>query len=254
MTIFLCKQEWEDMLTCIYEAWTSRRGHNNIRLCLEPLNQYSLFDEYIHVEADADKAAKVTDAINTRISPFYYWNLCYISMSAQEDVLDIIYRMLLLGFHYGPSAVDMYQYKETLRFFDIKRSYSNEVHSFREFLRFHELPGGIYVAHIEPKSRVVWPLGNMFADRMPSEHFMIVDDVHLEAVVHPRDSECYIRRLTVSELCKLLESERVDDEYTDLWKVFFDSIAIKERYNPRCQRNLFPIWFRKHVTEFASDK
>ena len=41
-----------------------------------------------------------------------------------------------------------------------------------------------------------------------------------------------------------------DDEYTDLWKVFFETIAIKERTNSKCQNNLFPMWTRTHAVEF----
>ena len=51
MYIFSCKPRWEDMLTCIYEASASKRGHTNIKLVLEPIKQYSLLDQYIHVDA-----------------------------------------------------------------------------------------------------------------------------------------------------------------------------------------------------------
>lgn len=47
----------------------------------------------------------------------------------------------------------------------------------------------------------------------------------------------------------LAKTEDVNDEYTDMWKSF-ETIAIKHRYNPECQRNLMPVWMRKHVTEF----
>ena len=38
--------------------------------------------------------------------------------------------------------------------------------------------------------------------------------------------------------------------FVDLWKVFFKSIGIEQRKNPRCQRNMLPLWYRKHMTEF----
>ena len=44
--------------------------------------------------------------------------------------------------------------------------------------------------------------------------------------------------------------EEYEDEYTDLWKTFFHAIAIDERKNYVCQRNLFPLWKRKHAVEF----
>ena len=250
MTIYSCEHEWEAMLTCIYDAWSSGLGHKNIKLVLEPISQYTLFDNYVHVDADSVKAGKLIDAINLKISPAFYSGLAYCAMSHEEDVLDVIFRMLLLGFAYGPKCIDMMQYRDVMRYLQIHKNYGNEAHSFREFIRFHETPGKVYVAHIEPKSRVVIPLGYDFADRMPSENFIIVDDIHKEAVVHPKDSECYVRRLNDEELIQLLKTEEVNDEYTDMWKAFFDAIAIKQRYNPKCQMNLFPKWKQKHAVEF----
>lgn len=46
MTVFTCRDNWEDILTCIYEAWASGKGHRNIRLELEPVSQQELFCEY----------------------------------------------------------------------------------------------------------------------------------------------------------------------------------------------------------------
>ena len=108
------------------------------------------------------------------------------------------------------------------------------------------------MAHFEPKSRVVGYLGPIFSDRMPSEFFVIVDDVHHEAVIHGKDEHYYIRKLSDEEFERILRTEEENDEYTDLWKAFFDSIAIKERANEKCQRNHFPLWARKHAVEFVS--
>jgi len=44
----------------------------------------------------------------------------------------------------------------------------------------------------------------------------------------------------------------VSDKYEQLWKTFFETIAIKERTNPKCQRNLMPLWIRAHMNEFQS--
>ncbi|MBP9996241.1 MAG: TIGR03915 family putative DNA repair protein [Lachnospiraceae bacterium] len=250
MYIYSCAPDWESMLTCIYEAWSSNRGHNNIRLELEPINQYELFSEYIHIDADSSKAEKVMDSINLKISPAFYNELVYVSFGYEPDRLDIIYRMLLLGFTYGPCALEMTQYAPVARFFEISRRIKNEAHSFIEFLRFHEIRKSVYVAHFEPKSRIAVTLGMHFSDRMPSEYWMIIDDVHHEAIVHPRDEDYYLRILNDDEYQMLLETEHENDEYTDLWQTFFDTIAIKERENYRCQRTLLPKWKRKHMVEF----
>ena len=251
MIVYTCAPGFTSMLTCIYYAWASKEGHRNIRLELEPIGQYQMFDEYRHVEADEDKARSVSSAVLSKISPYFYQEVLGCAGYYERDVLDNIYRMLILGFKYGNDALDMIQFEPVMRSRAIRKAYSNEVCRFKEIARFNEVRKQVYVSHIEPKSRIVESLGHVFMDRMPSEHFMIIDDVHLEAVIHPKDEEFYFRRLTDEELDRLVKTEKENDEYTDMWKIFFDSIAIKERYNPTCQRNHFPIWARKHAVEFA---
>ena len=36
MTIYTCENTFEAMMTCIYDAWASKEGHQNIRLKAEP--------------------------------------------------------------------------------------------------------------------------------------------------------------------------------------------------------------------------
>ena len=49
---------------------------------------------------------------------------------------------------------------------------------------------------------------------------------------------------------RLCQTEKQEDLYTQMWKEFFYTIAVEKRENPVCQRNLFPLRYRKHVTEF----
>ena len=60
----------------------------------------------------------------------------------------------------------------------------------------------------------------------------------------------YLRELSDEEIKTLRRTELLKDEYTELWKTFFHTIGIEQRKNPTCQRNLMPIWKRKHAVEF----
>ena len=250
MTVYSCAHQWDAMLTCIYYAWTSKLGHENIQLVFEPVDQMSLFNNYIHVDSEPDKAEKVMIAVKNKISPFFYNEISYISMAYEDDVMEIIYHLMMLGFKYGNHALKMYQYRDVARYQEIRKRIGNEVCRFKEILRFHQVSKELYVAHIEPKSQLVMAMGPVFADRMPSENWIVVDDIHREAVIHPKDEMFYIKQLNDLEYKNLLETEEANDNFTDLWKVFFETIAIKERHNTRCQNNLFPLWTRKHAVEF----
>ena len=58
--------------------------------------------------------------------------------------------------------------------------------------------------------------------------------------------------LSEEEMSEFLARESAakdTDSMTALWKTFFQTIGIKERKNPVCQRNLIPLWYRKHMSE-----
>lgn len=250
LTIFTCEDTFEGMMTCIYDAWASRLGHANVRLQTEPIHQQELFCRYIFVETDMKKAQSVVRSIQTKISWEVYQRIFLAAMSFEEDKLDAIYRFLIVGFAYGKEVTKMLSVSAVMRVLELSRKTGNEAHFFREFSRFTAIDGRIYAAHIEPKCNILTITAGHFADRMPSEYWLMIDDNRRLAAVHPKDQEFYVTELSYEELEQLKRTEEQTDLYTDLWKEFFKSIGIDARKNYRCQRNMFPIWYRKHATEF----
>lgn len=274
MKIFTCEHQLEAMMTCIYEAWSEalRIGHENVRLMLEPIYQFSLFDEYIHIDTNGEKAEKVIRTIQRKLgTTAYIW--IYYAVISQEDTLDDIYRFLRIAFRQGSRVLQALTLPEVMRLQEIRRRVGNEVHYFREFARFNSIGNQVYVCHLEPKNDVIELVAEHFADRMPSEYFMIVDDKRRYAVIHDLndaetvknsnrinaadnvnmengEKQLYIRELSEKEWELLKKTEEYPDEYRRLWKTFFDTIGIEQRRNPTCQRNLMPLWMRKHAVEF----
>jgi len=241
-------------MTCIYDAWVEalRIGHNQIQVKKEPVFQQTMFDEYIHVDGDAEKAEKVIRSIRRDISDEAYLDVYYATLSAEEDALQAIYNFLRVGFAVGCRVLDYYTNPHVMRILELRRKVGNESHHFREFARFQSLNGKVYVCHLEPKNDVIMLVGRHFADRMPSEHWMIIDDNRRTAVVHPADQPYYLTSLSEEEMSEFLARESAakdTDSMTALWKTFFQTIGIKERKNPVCQRNLIPLWYRKHMSE-----
>ncbi len=250
MTIYTCEETFEAMMTCIYDAWAGKLGHRNIKLMLEPVLQEELFCDYIHVEADAQKAQKVVRSVQKKISAQAYEQIYMAAMSYEPGRLDAIYRFMLLGFAYGRAVTDMLAAEQVMEILRLKRKVGNEMHFYREFVRFHSVDGSVYVSHIEPKCNVLSMVAEHFSDRMPSEHWMIIDDGREIAAVHPKEEPFYLTALSKEESELLKRTEREKDIYTDLWREFFATIGIEARKNPRCQRTMMPLWYRKHMTEF----
>lgn len=252
MKIYTCNNTFEDMMCCLYVAWAEeiKIGHDQIALKREPVMQQTLFDEYIHVDYDEELFTKVVRSIRKKLSYQIYIDIYYVAMSREEDALNTIYDYLHLAFKKGAEIRRCYTEPVVMRMMELRRSVGNEVHHFQEFVRFVSLDSRLYIAHVEPKHNIAFLVANIFAERMPSENYMIVDDNRQFAVIHPKDGDLYIQQLTAQEFGLLQQAEYKEDEYTDMWRGFFQSIAIRQRENPKCQRNLFPVWMRKHATEF----
>lgn len=250
MTVYTCEDSLEGILTCIYDAWSSGKGHKNIRLMLEPVTQPELFCTYCHTDPDSEKSARVIRSIKEKISPDA-WKMIYrAAMACEPKKADRIYRFLLYGFAYGGRSLHMLQAPPVMALFELNRRVANEAHRHLEFLRFIEFPGSVLVGHISPRSDILALTAPYFSDRMPSENWIIVDDTRETAAVHPRDETFYLTHLSCDELEYLSAPEQRDDPFPSLWKGFFRSVSIPERENYRCQQSFLPLWMRRHMTEF----
>lgn len=250
MITFVCPDTFEGVLSGVFDAWDSHIPRNELKIEAGPICQRELFTEYREVYADSDKAKRVMNSIRSKISWQAYRQCMNCAMSAERDRGDVIYRFLLLGFTVGKEVTKYLQEPAVMRLFEYSRKLGNEAHYYREFIRFNKWENGVYISHISPSGDVLSYVANHFSDRMPSEDFMIIDDRRKTAVIHPREKKYYIRELTEEEFLFLKNHETDEDQISNMWRIFFHTISIKERENFACQRNHLPLHFRKHMTEF----
>ena len=85
MIVFTCYDTFDDMMTCIYDAWAARLGHSNIRLQTEPLGNLELFCEYRHIDADREKVRKVIRSIQNKISYQAFYDVYAASLSCESN-------------------------------------------------------------------------------------------------------------------------------------------------------------------------
>ncbi len=247
---YVCVDSLEGIFTGIYRAWASGLGHENVRLFLEGEYEPELFTEYEQVEAEPEKAEKVAGSIRRKISAAAFFHVCRCALSREPDRADAVYRFLIPGFRHGAEILSMLQLPAVERVFSLSRRVGNEAHKYLEFIRFKQTAGGVLLARIAPRSRVLPLVAPHFADRLSGEAWVIYDETRREAAVHGVLEEWYLARLSTEEAEKLRDLPESGDGYEKLWKTFFRAVSIKERENPRCQRNFLPLWMRRYMTEF----
>ena len=252
--IYLCENSIDGIFSAIYQAWNSRYGHTNIKIeeMLEG-NNYSnieLFSEYIMVDTNYELACQVSRSVKEKISEEAYQMLCRVALSNHIGKADLIYRYMILGFHIGLGIIEHLSNEVVSNVFKINRYVNYEVHHFLGFVRFSEQQSGLLTSIIHPKNNVLSLIAPHFADRLPDETFIIYDEERNMAVLHMPKKPWILVDAQSHEFNKFKNISCEEDEYQNLWRTFFDHIVIKERINPKLQRNMMPIRFRGDMTEF----
>ncbi|MDR3224726.1 MAG: TIGR03915 family putative DNA repair protein [Clostridiales Family XIII bacterium] len=105
----------------------------------------------------------------------------------------------------------------------------------------------ILYARISPDHEVLEFLAPHFTDRFKSDPFIIHDTKRGRALIawHRR---WHIEDFTEQDAA-LFANTANEEAYRGMWRKYFDTIAIKERTNPRCQRNFMPARYWQNLPE-----
>lgn len=252
--IYLCDNSIDGIFTAIYVAWSSRYGHSNIKIEEKAEgSKYSnieLFAEYIAVDTDYDLSSKVARSIQQKISTEAYEMVCRVALSDYSGKADLIYRFLILGFSVGRSIVEQLSNQVVNQMFKVHKNVYNEEHHLLGFIRFSQQENGLLTSVIHPKNHVLSLITPHFVDRLGQERFLIYDENRRMASLHVPGNPWILAQVPELDHEMLRETTSQEDMYRDLWKAFFDHIAIKDRINPKLQRNNLPLRFRGDMTEF----
>ena len=250
MTVFLCENGFDGILCGVYDVYASRLGTDNCRLELADGYEPELFCDVREVPREREKAKKVAETVRRRMSEEACLRLYRVSLHKSAARADAILRFIALGLGCGSRILRMLQEKAVYEIFRMDRAVANEAHSLVEFAHFERLRSGLYYGMIGPENDVIELVAGHFADRFPDTDWLLCDEVRQKAALHSHEGALVIHADIEKEQIEALRAEMKKDPYTDLWKTFFHTIAIEERRNPKCQRNMLPLRYRKYITEF----
>lgn len=249
--IYICEDTPDGIFTALYEVWPEKIRNNQVQIRPDGVYEYELFTQYRYIETDMEKAVKVARSVSGKISPEAYRQVYAAALSHEEDKIEAIFAFVRLGFQEGKKVTDMHGRAEVCRMFELCRNVTNESHTFREFLRFKELENGVLLARIKPHNFVLPLMAEHFQDRFPEENFAIIDDIHEMGVFHERGKKWFLSPVDKCSIERIWKAKPFR-EYEQLWKIFFRTIAIEERKNYKCQRNLCALRYRDYMVEFQN--
>ncbi len=242
MIDYLYDGTFEGILTCVYHHYYTEKASGIYR---SDTYQSTLLGGCMEVETDPVKVTTVYEAIEKKISSFDLRRLYKAYLSNDDEKETKMLRYILLGFRVGSQVSSLHGNKVVFDIQSLEKKINVEKERMLQFVRFSVVEKDILYGRVAPDNDVLELIAGHFCDRYRNDPFIIHDVGRNKALVGHGGS-WYISAFTGADIPEISADER---HYRRLWKSYFENIAIKERTNPRCQKNFMPVRYWKHLTE-----
>jgi len=237
----------DGLLCCIFEAY--ERKEEPFAIVAGDAVQLALDASVRDIAADPARASRVQQGILARIGPQAFDCIQRATLSADPNAAMVALAYVRLGFTVGPRIDQRLADPAMHAMRTLLRQVGWEAHRYIQFLRFAELEGGVFFAEMEPEHDVLVLVMPHFADRFGQQPFIVHDRTRgLAGVWNMREWV-----LVNSENMNLPPPTADEAQYQALWRMFYKTIAIKQRVNPNLRRQFMPKKFWRYITEMQPE-
>lgn len=246
MVDYLYDGTFAGLLTCIYHHYYTEKASG-----IFPEGEYqpTFLGGFWEVATEEEKAVRVYEAIEKKISSYDLRRIYKVFCSDTERKECRILDYIRLGFVKGSCVSMLHGDPIVFPIQAAEKKVNNEVHRMKGLVRFSQLDGGVLYSPVTPDHDILEFLAEHFCDRFQNDPFVIHDVRRSKALVAYK-KQWHIRFFVRENLPELSEKER---DYRKLWKQYFETMEIRERRNPKCQRRCMPKRYWENLTEFQME-
>lgn len=240
---YLYDGSFDGLLTIVFNCYISKC----IPLNIIDKNNYipNILDKTENINTDYKKSERIFNGIINNISYDVLYNSYYAFLSQEIEKEINIIKYILYGFCIGPQIDTMLAIDFVFKVNSFRKKMLFESHKLKGLLRFTKIDNNLFYSSIHPTHNVIENLGHHFIKRLPTQNFIIHDQNRNIAFLY-NTKEYKIVDAKSLKIPKISEEEKL---YQNLWKTFFETIAIKERTNPRLQMQYMPKKYWKDIFE-----
>lgn len=241
--IYCYDGSFDGLLCCIFESYEHKEIPVDILL---PEVAHSMLFAAKTIPTDAQKAKRVLVSIPKKlgIEALTFVQQAFLTCLPQKELTILLF--LRLGFRHGPAVMNMLTDTTVNSLCKAVKHLERESHLLKGFLRF-SIINKVLVGEIAPKNYVLPLLVQHFCERYPEERFLIYDQTHGMGLVY----QPYRSAIVPIDKLELPEVDEQEQTVRELWQLFYDTIAIQGRYNPKCRMTHMPKRYWQYMTEFS---
>lgn len=230
---------FDGLLSLVFDTYSARDS-------IDMVSVHSGADSLLptsYFPVNQGKARRIMAYIDKKLGEEFAFMVRAAYLSKREERFRAIVRTIHLSCAMGAGVLDLLD-DEVLSFIACQKEVRWEAHRFMGILRFSQMRDGSLLAVFSPKHDVLTLVLPHFADRFPEERLLVYDESRHLAGLSGQGKVDIVEVECLSPLDCLQEGE-----LQDLWRVFFDHLAIRERFNPRLQQQHLPKYTWKNLTE-----
>ncbi|MHB9055241.1 MAG: TIGR03915 family putative DNA repair protein [Paludibacteraceae bacterium] len=251
MTIFTYDKTFEGLLSCIFFAFEAKETPD-ILLGTEDAKPIFI-DKLFTIVTEKEKSERVWKGLEKKISFFSCHMLLLVWLSELPEVDSLIFRYIYKTFIASKSIETNFGDTDILQCSEIFKKVNQSCHKTIQFVRFQKTHDGVFFAPISPDFNVIRLVCDHFKNRYANQRWIIYDTKRKFGLYYDLQK---VEEITFLEepvdISGKLKPEQIDAEeklYQQMWKDYFNTMAIKERINPKLQRQHLPVRYRKYLTE-----
>lgn len=236
---------FEGLLCCVFESYA--RKEIPAEILSAQTEQLSLFPTRA-IGTEPEKAARVAHSIAPAMgepAADFVRRAFLTCLPGRERQMLLFLR---LGYRRGPAVMRMLADDTVHALFGAVHHLERESHLLMGFLRFSDC-GGVLAAEIAPKNVVLPLMARHFCERYPGERFVIHDRTHGMALLHEPGAQ---PRICAAETLALPAADETERTFRRLWRLYYDTVEVEGRHNPRCRMTHMPKRYWAYLTEMGN--
>lgn len=268
-TIYLYDGTFEGLLTIAFNCYMSKQIPSNIIFEKHYISNF--LDTAIYVKTDTEKASRIWNGLYSNVSFDALYNCYYAFLSYQKNKEINILKYILASFAIGPKITSMLYIDYVLEVTKLRKNVLHESHKLKGLVRLSEIGNNIFYASIHPDNNVIELLGHFFIKRFPCQNLIIHDKNRNLVFLYDANNRLKNNVKTSNNISKteciqyysknnyeivevpanirIPTISKEEKHFQDLWKTFFNTIAIKERSNSKLQMQYMPKKYWQDITE-----
>ena len=243
--VYIYDGSFEGFLCCIYHFYYNRL--KPVKIVSRREYEPSFYENFM-VDTDYEQVYRVRFAIEEKMGyrNIEFLNDCFFTCLQDREMYML--RYVVKGFRAGRGIINMVTDEDVTVLRKAHRHLQREKEHYLGLVRFY-MAGDIYVAKIEPKNQILPLVAWHFSRRFANQQFIIYDATNRQALIYANGSH----KIIYVEDIELPPMDRSEKRTQQLWKHFYDTVAIKERYNPRCRMSFMPKRMWNNLPEMQDD-